>query len=62
MTKNEWEEVKNSWVKFNVIGDNIIGTLIAVREIPSSLPGREGEQTKVYEIKADEGLCHDARS
>lgn len=59
MTKNEWEEVKNSWVKFNVIGDNIIGTLIAVREIPSSLPGREGEQTKVYEIKADEGLCHD---
>lgn len=58
-TKESWEEVKNSWVKFNKIGDYIIGTLISVREISSSLPGRENEQVKVYEIKADEGSCHD---
>lgn len=58
-TENEWAEVKNSWVKFNKIGDYIAGTLIAVREIKSQLPNQEGQMTKVFEIKADEGEFHD---
>lgn len=61
MTKNqeEWAEVKNSWVKFNKLGDFIVGTLVAVREIKSQLPGQEGQMTKVFEIKADAGEFHD---
>jgi len=58
-TKDSWEEVKNSWMKFNELGDYVIGTLIAVREVKSQLPGSEGQMTKVYEIKADEGVFHD---
>lgn len=57
--KNEWSEVKNSFWKKGKIGDNIIGTLISVREIQSQLPGRESEMTKIYEIKADGGEYHD---
>ena len=57
--KDSWEEVTSSWVKFNKIGDAIVGTLVGVREIASSLPGRDNEQVKVYEIKADEGTYHD---
>ncbi len=57
--KNEWQEVKNSFAKFNKIGDNIMGTLISVREIQSQLPGKEKEMVKIYEIKADGGEFHD---
>ena len=59
MEKENWEEVKNSWVKFNKIGDHIIGTLVGVREIQSSLPGKENEMVKVYELKGDSGECHE---
>jgi hypothetical protein len=58
-TKDEWAEVKNSFWKKNKIGDNIIGTLIGVREIQSQLPGKEKEMVKIYEIKADLGEFHD---
>lgn len=51
----------NNWIKFSKIGDNIFGTLTAVREIKSTLPGKEGEMNKVYEIKADGGLWHDTK-
>jgi len=58
-TQDEWSEVKNSFWKKGKIGDFIIGTLIAVREIRSQLPGRENEQVKLYEVKADDGEFHD---
>lgn len=57
--QGDWAEVKNSFWKKNKIGDYLVGTLISVREIQSSLPGREKEMTKIYEIKADEGSFHD---
>lgn len=56
---NEWSEVKNSFWKRTKIGDHIIGTLVSVRQIASQLPGKEGEQVNIYEIKADSGECHD---
>lgn len=55
----EWNEVKTPWVKWGKIGDNIEGTLVDVREIASQLPGKVGEKTKVYEIKADRGSYHE---
>lgn len=56
---NEDNEVQSSWVKFSQIGDFISGTLIGVREVPSTLPGKEGTMTKVYEMKASGGEFHD---
>lgn len=58
---NDDNLVGNNWAKFNVVGDNINGTLIAVREMKSRLPGKEGEMVKVYEIKADGGEFHDSK-
>lgn len=56
---NEDNEVRTSWVKFSKVGDYISGTLVGVREVKSTLPGKEGEMTKVYEIKASAGEFHD---
>ncbi len=56
---NDDNEVRTSWVKFSKVGDYVSGTLIGVREVASTLPGKEGEMTKVYEIKASAGEFHD---
>jgi hypothetical protein len=56
---NEDNEVRTSWMKFNKIGDYIQGTLVSVREIQSTLPGKENEMVKVYEVKAQRGEFHD---
>jgi len=58
---NDDNLVQNNWIKFNVIGDCIAGTLVAVREMKSRLPGKENEIVKVYEIKADSGEFHDMK-
>lgn len=50
--------VKSVWVKWGKVGDHISGTLIDVREINSTLPGKEGTRVKVYELKAAEGEFH----
>jgi hypothetical protein len=51
----------NNWIKFSVVGDNVNGTLTAVRETISRLPGKEGQKTKVYEIKTDGGAFHNVK-
>lgn len=52
-------EVQSNWVKFNVEGeDKIMGTLIGIRKIKSSIPGHEGEDVNVYDLKADYGSFH----
>ena len=57
---NEENEVQSNWVKFNVpLEDKITGTLIAIREMKSTLPGKEGEIVKIYELKADAGSFHE---
>lgn len=58
---NEDNLVQNNWIKFSVIGDSVFGTLVAVREMQSRLPGKEKELVKVYEIKADGGEFHDVK-
>lgn len=56
---SEENEVQSNWVKFNVpLEDKITGTLIAIREMKSTLPGKEGEMVKIYELKADSGSFH----
>lgn len=57
---NEENEVQSNWIKFNVpLEDKITGTLIAIREMKSTLPGKEGEMVKIYELKADSGSFHE---
>lgn len=53
-------EVKSNWMKFNVpLEDKIFGTLIDKRVVKSNLPGKEGEPSNVYDIKAlKETLFH----
>jgi len=57
--ENGWEDIKPAWWKKNKIGDHIIGTLIGVREVQSTLPDQKGAMVKVYEIKSDSGEFHD---
>lgn len=53
-------EVQSNWVKFNVpLEDKIFGTLIAKRQVKSTLPGKEGEMQMVYDLKADLGSFHE---
>ncbi len=52
-------EVQSNWAKFNVPQeDKIAGTLIAKRKVKSTLPGKEGEESWVYDVKADTGTFH----
>jgi hypothetical protein len=61
--ERDWDdpenEVQSNWIKWNVpMEDKILGTLIAKRQIKSTIPGKEGEMTNVYEIKAQKGVFH----
>lgn len=49
------EEVQSNWVRWGKMGNTIKGTLIAVRSMNSTLPGKQGEKVAIYEIKATEG-------
>ena len=59
MSEESWGEVKSPWFKFTEEGDNIIGTLISVREAPSRQEGHEGEMVPIYEMKCDSGEYHE---
>ena len=57
---DESNEVQSNWVKFNVpLEDKVFGTLIAKRQVKSTLPGKEGELVWVYEIKGEYGSYHE---
>lgn len=62
-TNNDFDEsnvVTSNWIKFNVTDeDKVMGTLIAKRQMKSTLPGKEGEMVWIYELKADYGSFHE---
>ena len=51
--------VKSLWVKWGKIGDNVVGTLTAVHDVRSNLPGKENEMVKRYELLAEGGEYHE---
>jgi len=51
-------EVKTSFIKWGKVGDYIKGTLSDIREINSTLPGKEGQRVKIYEFLAQGGEFH----
>jgi|SRR3989344_5453258 len=55
----EENEVKNRFVKFNVVGDYIVGKLKDVREVESNLADQAGKMQKIYDIEAEAGCYHD---
>ncbi len=58
---SEENEVSSNWVKFNVpMQDKVFGTLIAKRQMKSSIPGKENETVNVYDLKAEMGFFHEA--
>ncbi len=51
--------MQSNWVKWNVpIEDKILGTLVAKRQVKSTMAGKEGELVWIYELKADVGSFH----
>ena len=57
---DEGNAVASNWFKTNVpLEDKISGTLIAKKQVKSTLPGKEGELVWVYELKADMGSYHE---
>ena len=55
---DETNEASNSFVSWGEVGDFILGTLTAVREVASTLPDRAGEMQKIYEFKVAECRYH----
>ncbi len=55
---NDDNRVASNWVSWGLEGDFFAGTLIAVREMTSKLPGKEGQKVPVYEVKIDRGSFH----
>lgn len=51
-------EAQNNFVSWGDIGDRVYGTLVAVKEVASTLPDKKGEKQKVYEMKVEEGVYH----
>lgn len=51
-------EAQNNFVSWGEPGDKVLGTLISVKEVPSTLPDRKGEMQKIYEIKVRECEYH----
>lgn len=55
---DESNEATNNFVSWGQEGDYILGALVSVKQVPSTLPDRMGELQYVYEIKAREGEYH----
>ena len=51
-------EAKNSFVSWGKIGDYVYGTLLKVKQVKSTLPGKEGQMQNVYEVKVKQCSYH----
>lgn len=51
-------EATNNFVSWGEVGDFILGALVSVKDVPSTLPDKQGEMQKVYEIKVREASYH----
>lgn len=51
-------EAQNNFVAWGQEGDYVLGTLIGVREVKSTLPDKAGEMQKIYDVKVKECMYH----
>lgn len=47
-----------SYIQWGKEGDYVAGTVTDVKEVESTLPGKEGQMQKVYDILVEEGQYH----
>jgi len=61
-TVRDWDdesnEAQNSFVSWGQIGDFVVGTLVGIREVASTLPDKKGEMQKIYDVKVKECSYH----
>lgn len=55
---DETNEATNNFLSWGQIGDYILGALLSVKEVESTLPDKKGEKQQVYEIKVRESSYH----
>ncbi len=55
---SEENEAKNNFVGFNEIGDYILGALISAKQVPSTLPDKQGQMQWIYEVKVRDSKYH----
>lgn len=59
---SDWDapenEAKNNFVSFSEIGDYILGALLSAKQVPSTLPDKQGEMQWVYEFKVKDCSYH----
>lgn len=55
---DESNEAKNNFVSWGEIGDYILGALVSAKQVPSTLPDKQGEMQWVYEFKVRECSYH----
>lgn len=55
---DESNEATNNFVSWSEIGDYVLGALVSAKQVPSTLPDKQGEMQWVYEIKVRESLYH----
>lgn len=51
-------EATNNFVSWGQEGDYVLGALLSVKKVPSTLPDKKGEMQFVYEIKVREASYH----
>ena len=51
-------EATNNFVSWGKEGDFVLGALLSAKQVPSTLPDKQGEMQFVYEIKVREAMYH----
>ena len=58
----KWDDesnlAQNNFVSWGAPGDFVLGTLIGVRDVKSTLPGKEGQNQKIYDVLVKECKFH----
>ena len=62
MAKIKWDdksnEAANNFVSWGQVGDYILGTIIGIRKVASTLPDKAGEMQAIYDFKVKECSYH----
>lgn len=51
-------EAQNNFVSWGEVGDFVLGALVSRKQVPSTLPDKQGEMQWVYELKVREAEYH----
>jgi hypothetical protein len=55
---DESNEATNNFITWGEVGDYILGALVSAKQVPSTLPDKQGEMQWVYEVKVRDAQWH----